>query len=469
MSPGPSTSGWSSAPLTGRYDLFLGVGGGLAVLGLILFVAALGGRRRATAPGSSSTSTGCTSPASRAAASRSSAVQKITNAKWSGLVIRFAEASVAFLPVSLLGLVLIFTRGVRRRSTAPWQQQLHALQHGKAVWLSHEFMFGRLFVGLAVLYWLGWTLIRADLVPDMFVARGRGRPRAPRAVRALDRGITTAPTPRARAARRRSTGWRRIYVGAVRDRVHAWSRSTGSWRSSRTGSRNLLGGWYFMGSFLGAHMLLALMMHLRRGAARHRATWSRPSSGTTSASCCFGFTVFWTYLMWAQFLVIWYGNLPEETGFVFSRLWGQWRPIGRGGADRHVHHPVLRTARRRAEEDAGHARVLRDDQPGGALARAVPAGACRRSRAQPGPPFGLPRPAPTLLFVGLFLLCYALFARTFPMVSPRLAEITLDRERGHAVVAGGVRARGEPDGLRVAGADRAAGEAARVGRDGRSA
>ena len=36
------------------------------------------------------------------------------------------------------------------------------------------------------------------------------------------------------------------------------------------------------------------------------------------------------------------------------------------------------------------------------------------------------------LFAGLFLLCYALFARTFPMLSPRLAEITLDRERGHA-------------------------------------
>ena len=43
---------------------------------------------------------------------------------------------------------------------------------------------------------------------------------------------------------------------------------------------------------------------------------------------CFGFTVFWTYLMWAQFLVIWYGNLPEETGFVFARLWGDWLPLG---------------------------------------------------------------------------------------------------------------------------------------------
>ncbi len=65
---------------------------------------------------------------------------------------------------------------------------------------------------------------------------------------------------------------------------------------------------------------------------------------------CFGFTVFWTYLMWAQFLVIWYGNLPEETGFVFSRLWGSWLPVGTRGAGRDVHHPFLRAARRRAEE-----------------------------------------------------------------------------------------------------------------------
>jgi hypothetical protein len=48
-----------------------------------------------------------------------------------------------------------------------------------------------------------------------------------------------------------------------------------------------------------------------------------------------------------------------------------------------------------------------------------------------GPVFGLPEAGPTALFAGLFLVAYALFGRTFPMVSPRLAEITLDRERGH--------------------------------------
>jgi hypothetical protein len=51
----------------------------------------------------------------------------------------------------------------------------------------------------------------------------------------------------------------------------------------------------------------------------------------------------------------------------------------------------------------------------------------------PGPVFALPELGPTLLFAGLFLLSYALFARTFPMLSPRLAEITLNRERGHAI------------------------------------
>jgi hypothetical protein len=48
-----------------------------------------------------------------------------------------------------------------------------------------------------------------------------------------------------------------------------------------------------------------------------------------------------------------------------------------------------------------------------------------------GPVFGLPELGPTLLIPGLFLVCYTLFARRFPMVSPRLAEITLGREVHH--------------------------------------
>jgi hypothetical protein len=34
----------------------------------------------------------------------------------------------------------------------------------------------------------------------------------------------------------------------------------------------------------------------------------------------FAFSIFWMYLFFSQYLVIWYGNLPEETGFFQARL-----------------------------------------------------------------------------------------------------------------------------------------------------
>jgi len=34
----------------------------------------------------------------------------------------------------------------------------------------------------------------------------------------------------------------------------------------------------------------------------------------------FGFSLFWMSLLWSQYLVIWFGNLPEETEFLYLRL-----------------------------------------------------------------------------------------------------------------------------------------------------
>ena len=34
----------------------------------------------------------------------------------------------------------------------------------------------------------------------------------------------------------------------------------------------------------------------------------------------FAFSIFWMYLFFSQYLVIWYGNLPEETQFFQARL-----------------------------------------------------------------------------------------------------------------------------------------------------
>lgn len=41
----------------------------------------------------------------------------------------------------------------------------------------------------------------------------------------------------------------------------------------------------------------------------------------------FGFTVFWTYIAFAQYFLIWYGNMPEETQFYLLRRNGAWYPM----------------------------------------------------------------------------------------------------------------------------------------------
>ena len=46
-----------------------------------------------------------------------------------------------------------------------------------------------------------------------------------------------------------------------------------------------------------------------------------------------------------------------------------------------------------------------------------------------GPAIGVPEIGVTLLFAGLFLLSYGWFGARYPMLSPRLAVDTLERER----------------------------------------
>jgi hypothetical protein len=428
MSPGTIHGRLVERSLAGRYDLFLGVGGGLAILGLILFVRALSGEDAARAWQLFHVNWLYFSGLA-AGSVAFAAVQKITNAKWSGLVIRFAEASVSFFPVSLLAFVLIFTLGYGP-VYGPMEHELHGMQHSKAVWLSHEFMFIRLAVGLVALYLAGWKLVRADLIPDLAITRAAAGPGRRSLYERWSRNYDSADAATAHERRIHRLAPTYAVLYAI---VLSMVAFDGIMALQPHWFSNLLGGWFFMGSFLGAHMLLALLM-LHGGSHLGIADLISPKQRHDLGKLCFGFTVFWTYLMWAQFLVIWYGNLPEETGFVFSRLWGNWLPVGRAvflGMFIIPFFGLLGVAPKKVKLTLG-------------FFASVSLVALWLERyllvmpsvtALPGPTFAVPEAGPTLAMLGLYLLAYALFARTFPMVSPRLAEITLDRERGHTVSA----------------------------------
>lgn len=416
--------------VAGRYDVFLGLGAGLAILGAILFARALGNEYAAPRAWHLFHVNWLYFTGLAFGSVAFAAVQKVAHARWSGMIIRFAQASVAFVPISLIGLVLIFTAGYDAIYGPMETAVHHGMPHSKEIWLSHPFMFGRLLVGLLALAFLGWRFIRADLLPDMHATRahvnGSRRNMFDRWTRHLD--VPGALEANDARITKLSTGYLPVYA-----LVFTMVAFDGIMALQPHWFSNLLGGFYFMGSFLGAHMLLALMTLV--GASQLKVgDLISPKQRHDLGKLCFGFTVFWTYLMWSQFLVIWYGNLPEETGFVFSRLWGSWRPIGvLVGLGMFIvpFFGLLGVAPKKTKATLGFFATI--SLIALWLERyllVVPS-----VTPLPGPRIDIPEMGPTLLMLGLFLLMYALFARTFPMISPRLAEITLDHERHHATQA----------------------------------
>ncbi|MFI5234983.1 MAG: hypothetical protein ACHQXA_04675, partial [Gemmatimonadales bacterium] len=301
------------------YALFLGLGGILTVAGLALFA------MNATGPNADRawqlfhvnwiffTSIG-------AGGVVVSAVYKTAHAKWDGVIIRFAEACAAFLPVSFLGFLVIFAFGYPH-IFGRMQDQLPTLSHGKQLWLSKTWMFWRLFLALGILYAIGLRFVRNNLLPDLVATKGIVTGWRKALYERWTIGYDEAKMDD-RAARLAPLY---VWVYAFAMTILAFDTIMGlqpHWFS------NLFGGYFFMGAFLGAQAALALLMMYgarQLGISDLISDKQRHDLG----KLIFGFSVFWTYLMWAQFLVIWYGNMPEETGFVFARLWGHWEAVGR--------------------------------------------------------------------------------------------------------------------------------------------
>jgi hypothetical protein len=405
--------------VAGNYRIFVPIGLGLAGVGALLFIVSLLGDGSHRAWQTFHVNwvfwTGLT-----AGSISLTAASKIANSKWNGTLLRFSQAVSAMIPVSLIGLVLVMTLGYHD-IYGHMQEELHGLQPGKEAWLSHPWMAVRLGLGLVLLYWLGWSLIRADLLPDLKAVRdrvtGSRQSLYDRMLQGYDESANH--TRIYRLAPIYAVTYALVLTIVAFDAIMALQPH---WFS------NLLGGWFFMGSFLGGHTLLALLMLYGSNALGIKEYISAKQRHDLG-KMVFGFTVFWTYLMWAQFLVIWYGNMPEETGFVFSRLWGEWRPIGAAvflGMFIVPFAGLISVGAKKTRLTLG-------------LFTAISLTALWLERylmitpsitAETGPRFGLAELGPTLLFIGLFFLCYAWFARTFPMISPRLAMITLEKERG---------------------------------------
>lgn len=326
------------------------------------------------------------------------AVQKLVKGRWANLLVRFGEAAVGYQFVALALYAGVY---IGREHIFTW---LHEPRAELGWWLTSPAFFIRNGLILAALAWLSWRFVRRDVAPDVQELQD-GRPVELDAEqdRLLMRDAAILVVAFA-------FGYTMLAYDLIMSLAHKWVS-------------NLFGAFYFIGGFLGALALLAVFAIAFRGPMGITALISRKTLHDLG-KLIFGFTVFWTYLMWSQFLVIWYGNLPEETWFIFYRLYGPWKPVGVA-----VFLLVFLTP------FAGLLFVRTKQFPptlvGFSLVSLVGLWLERYLEVVPsvnhgvGPAIGLLEIGALVFFAGVFLLAYSWFAGRYPMVSPRLAARTL--------------------------------------------
>ena len=112
---------------------------------------------------------------------------------------------------------------------------------------------------------------------------------------------------------------------------------------------DIFGVYIFAGTFLAglAATTLALLYLKNRG----RLESIRPDHMYNLGGFLFAFTVFWSYIGFAQYLLMWYANIPEEVFWYQERLHGGWGAILLGLAVFHFFVPFFILIPRNAKSD----------------------------------------------------------------------------------------------------------------------
>ena len=246
------------------------------------------------------------------------AVQRITTARWSRPIVRLLEGYVAFLPVAFVLLLISIFLG--KGHIFPWTHE-HPPVAEKVLYFNGTFLTARalLSFGLITLLslWYVYTSVRLDvgLLPEWgskWAAGLRARMRAGFGEERRELHSTHSLQGKLAVilALLFGYGWTLL----------SFDLSMGL---SLHFQSTLYGWWFFMGGWLCALTSFSLLVMAWR-----RYLGAEGIIGENHfhdlGKLCFAFTAFWGYLTFGQYLVIWYGNMGEETHWPRLRLIAPW-------------------------------------------------------------------------------------------------------------------------------------------------
>jgi hypothetical protein len=240
-----------------------------------------------------------------------SSAMRLTNARWQGPIHRIVDSMGAYVPVSL---ALFFVILAGRHHLYAWVD--HPVP-GKEFWFAPSFATVRDVIALSWITFISVFYLYLSIRPLLANAR------------------ETTTGLRGALIQRWTAGWR----GEERERDLALRRArklaavlvlsyaicysliaidlvmslATEWVST------MFPAFFAWGGFLSAVSMTTLICLVLRN--------SKDLSGEITTSrmhdmgkMIFAFSIFWMYLFWSQYFVIWYANIPEETGFIVNRL-----------------------------------------------------------------------------------------------------------------------------------------------------
>lgn len=214
-------------------------------------------------------------------------IMELMEARWGANLKRVATTSAAFMPVAFVLLLILFAGAP---TLYPWvREPLPA----KALWLNLPFFVVRVGASALALYTVSLAFARAV---------HQGGPAAQRARLAVVMLF--------------------LYVITLSlfgfDLIMSLAPH---WYSA------LFGG-YVVGGSLYAGFTFLVILTILRGRGRPGGPLLPPSDMQDLAKLCFATSILWMYLFWSQYLVIWYGNIPEEVTFLRARFFQDpWRTL----------------------------------------------------------------------------------------------------------------------------------------------
>jgi hypothetical protein len=338
------------------------------------------------------------------------AVQRITTARWSRPIIRFMEGYVAFLPVALLLLVISVLLG--KGHIFPWTHEAPPVPE-KVVWFNAGFLTARVLLAFLVIttlsLWYVYTSVRLDvgLVPEAGADWARGlRARMRAGFRDERRELHSTHSLQGKLAVFLALafgyGWS----------ILAFDLSMGL---SLHFQSTLYGWWFFMGGWLCSLTLFTLLVLAWRRFLHADAVIGE-NHFHDLGKLCFAFTAFWGYLTFGQYLVIWYGNMPEESHWPRLRLMEPWVGLSVSAVIMVFFLPFFGLLSRAAK--VFHPTLVLFtgiSLVGMWLVRYLEVYPSLYGEAG-GLPFGLWEIAIALGYVGIWGLCYLAFMNAFPRV-----------------------------------------------------